>query len=64
MSRICILVSNIDSFFPLYGWLLQVGTPKTHRRFLAREDGTYGPMPRKIPKGLLGMPFNTTVSQL
>ncbi|XP_020268387.1 prolycopene isomerase, chloroplastic [Asparagus officinalis] len=38
----------------------EVGTPKTHRRFLARNDGTYGPMPRKIPKGLLGMPFNTT----
>ncbi|KAJ6847930.1 prolycopene isomerase, chloroplastic [Iris pallida] len=38
----------------------EVGTPKTHRRFLARNNGTYGPMPRNIPKGLLGMPFNTT----
>lgn len=38
----------------------EVGTPKTHRRFLARDSGTYGPMPRQIPKGLLGMPFNTT----
>lgn len=38
----------------------EVGTPKTHRRFLARDSGTYGPMPRGIPKGLLGMPFNTT----
>eukprot|EP00252_Welwitschia_mirabilis_P016876 TRINITY_DN3755_c0_g1_i2.p1 TRINITY_DN3755_c0_g1~~TRINITY_DN3755_c0_g1_i2.p1 ORF type:complete len:102 (+),score=12.76 TRINITY_DN3755_c0_g1_i2:151-456(+) len=38
----------------------QVGTPKTHRRFLARYDGTYGPIPRKEPRGLLGMPFNTT----
>ncbi|KAK1310565.1 hypothetical protein QJS10_CPA08g00014 [Acorus calamus] len=38
----------------------EVGTPKTHRRFLARDNGTYGPMPRQIPKGLLGMPFNTT----
>lgn len=38
----------------------EVGTPKTHRRYLARDDGTYGPMPRKTPKGLLGMPFNTT----
>ncbi|OVA16223.1 Carotene isomerase [Macleaya cordata] len=38
----------------------EVGTPKTHRRFLARDNGTYGPMPRSIPKGLLGMPFNTT----
>ncbi|KAH7653212.1 Prolycopene isomerase protein [Dioscorea alata] len=40
--------------------LQEVGTPKTHRRYLARYDGTYGPMPRSIPKGLLGMPFNTT----
>nr|ALQ56930.1 prolycopene isomerase [Crocus ancyrensis] len=38
----------------------EVGTPKTHRRFLARNNGTYGPMPRNVPKGLLGMPFNTT----
>ncbi|XP_021886924.1 prolycopene isomerase, chloroplastic isoform X1 [Carica papaya] len=40
--------------------LKEVGTPKTHRRFLARDEGTYGPMPRGNPKGLLGMPFNTT----
>ncbi|URE38565.1 Carotenoid isomerase [Musa troglodytarum] len=40
--------------------LKEVGTPKTHRRFLARDNGTYGPMPRRVPKGLLGLPFNTT----
>ncbi|KAF3320140.1 prolycopene isomerase 1 [Carex littledalei] len=40
--------------------LKEVGTPKTHRRFLARDNGTYGPMPRGTPKGLLAMPFNTT----
>ncbi|XP_074304802.1 prolycopene isomerase, chloroplastic [Silene latifolia] len=39
---------------------MEVGTPKTHRRYLARDNGTYGPMPRAVPKGLLGMPFNTT----
>ncbi|GKB69665.1 carotenoid isomerase [Tanacetum coccineum] len=39
---------------------IEVGTPKTHRRYLARDSGTYGPMPRNVPKGLLGMPFNTT----
>ncbi|KDP36072.1 hypothetical protein JCGZ_08716 [Jatropha curcas] len=39
---------------------MEVGSPKTHRRYLARDEGTYGPMPRNIPKGLLGMPFNTT----
>ncbi|VVA15326.1 PREDICTED: carotene isomerase [Prunus dulcis] len=38
----------------------EVGTPKTHRRYLARDKGTYGPIPRRTPKGLLGMPFNTT----
>ncbi|CAA0822547.1 Prolycopene isomerase- chloroplastic [Striga hermonthica] len=38
----------------------EVGTPKTHRRYLARDSGTYGPMPRNTPKGLLAMPFNTT----
>lgn len=38
----------------------EVGTPRTHRRFLGRVDGTYGPIPRfKLP-GLLTMPFNRT----
>lgn len=39
---------------------LEAGTPKTHRRFLGRVDGTYGPIPRKKLWGLLGMPFNRT----
>ncbi|KZV48988.1 prolycopene isomerase, chloroplastic-like [Dorcoceras hygrometricum] len=39
---------------------MEVGTPKTHRRYLARDSGTYGPMPSGTPKGLLAMPFNTT----
>lgn len=43
--------------------LTQVGTPRTHRRYLARDDGTYGPIPSRRPLGLLGMPFNTTVSE-
>jgi prolycopene isomerase len=38
----------------------EVGTPRTHRRFLGRIDGTYGAIPRfKLP-GLLPMPFNRT----
>jgi len=38
----------------------EVGTPRTHRRFLGRVDGTYGAVPRfKLP-GLLTMPFNRT----
>ncbi|BAZ00542.1 FAD dependent oxidoreductase [Tolypothrix tenuis PCC 7101] len=39
---------------------LEVGTPRTHRRFLGREDGTYGPIPRRKLRGLLSMPFNRT----
>ncbi|MDJ0531020.1 MAG: carotene isomerase [Xenococcaceae cyanobacterium MO_207.B15] len=38
----------------------EVGTPLTHRRFLGREDGTYGPIPRRKLAGLLRMPFNCT----
>ena len=38
----------------------EVGTPKTHRRFLGRYKGSYGPIPSfKLP-GLLPMPFNKT----
>jgi prolycopene isomerase len=39
---------------------MEVGTPITHRRFLGRIDGTYGPIPRRKLWGLLGMPFNRT----
>ncbi|MFB2769267.1 carotenoid isomerase [Pelatocladus sp. BLCC-F211] len=39
---------------------LEVGTPRTHRRFLGRDDGTYGPIPRRKLRGLLAMPFNRT----
>jgi prolycopene isomerase len=39
---------------------LEVGTPRTHRRFLGRQDGTYGPIPRRKLRGLLKMPFNRT----
>ncbi len=38
----------------------EVGTPRTHRRFLGRENGTYGPIPARKLLGLLGMPFNRT----
>ena len=38
----------------------RVGTPRTHRRFLGRLDGTYGPIPRDRLPGLLPMPFNRT----
>ena len=38
----------------------EIGTPKTHRKFLGRYKGSYGPIPNKKLLGLLPMPFNTT----
>lgn len=38
----------------------EVGTPRTHRRFLNRADGSYGPIPSRRPLGMLSMPFNRT----
>ena len=38
----------------------EIGTPKTHRKFLGRFKGSYGPIPSKKLFGLLPMPFNTT----
>lgn len=38
----------------------EVGTARTHRRFLGRDNGTYGPIPSRKLLGLLGMPFNRT----
>ena len=38
----------------------EIGTPKTHRKFLGRFQGSYGPIPNGKLFGLLPMPFNTT----
>ena len=38
----------------------EIGTPRTHRKFLGRFEGSYGPIPNKKLLGLLPMPFNTT----
>ena len=38
----------------------EIGTPKTHKKFLGRYQGSYGPIPSKKLLGLLPMPFNTT----
>ena len=38
----------------------EIGTPKTHRKFLGRFEGSYGPIPNRKLLGLLPMPFNTT----
>ncbi|BAZ44743.1 carotene isomerase [Chondrocystis sp. NIES-4102] len=57
------IVQRLEAIFPNLSQGLdyqEVGTPRTHRRFLGREDGTYGPIPRRRLAGLLGMPFNRT----
>jgi prolycopene isomerase len=57
------LIQRLEAIFPGLSTGLdyqEVGTPRTHRRFLGREDGTYGPIPRRKLAGLLGMPFNRT----
>ncbi|MBD2449597.1 carotene isomerase [Nostoc sp. FACHB-152] len=57
------IIDRLEKIFPgLDAGLdyLEIGTPRTHRRFLGREDGTYGPIPRRKLWGLLGMPFNRT----
>jgi prolycopene isomerase len=57
------IVQRLEKIFPGLEAALdyqEVGTPRTHRRFLGREDGTYGPIPQKKLMGLLPMPFNQT----
>lgn len=57
------LLERLEAIFPgLRDKLVyqEVGTPRTHRRFLGRQDGSYGPIPRRKLPGLLGMPFNRT----
>lgn len=57
------LIDRLEKIFPGLEANLdyqEVGTPRTHRRFLGRYDGTYGPIPNRKLMGLLGMPFNRT----
>lgn len=57
------LVNRLEAIFPGLAVGLdyqEAGTPRTHRRFLGRADGTYGPIPSRKLMGLLGMPFNRT----
>ena len=57
------ILERLESVFPGLNESImfkEVGTPRTHRRFLNRIDGTYGPIPSRRPLGMLGMPFNTT----
>lgn len=57
------LIDRLERIFPGLRAAIdyqEIGTPRTHRRFLGRQDGTYGPIPRRKLLGLLGMPFNRT----
>ena len=57
------IIERLEQIFPgLDAGLdyMEVGTARSHQRFLGREDGTYGPIPRHKLMGLLGMPFNRT----
>lgn len=57
------ILSRLDKIFPQLTSAVEqctVGTPRTHRRFLSRLDGTYGPIPRRKLPGLLHMPLNRT----
>lgn len=57
------IIDRLEKIFPgLDAGLdyMEVGTARSHRRFLGREDGTYGPIPKQKLMGLLGMPFNRT----
>lgn len=57
------IIDRLEAIFPgLDAGLdyMEVGTPRSHRRFLNRADGTYGPIPQRKLRGLLGMPFNRT----
>jgi prolycopene isomerase len=56
IDRLSAIFSNLDAALDFQ----EVGTPRTHRRFLGRDNGTYGPIPSRKLLGLLGMPFNRT----
>ncbi len=58
------MIQRLEAIFPGLSGAIEhqeVGTPRTHRRFLGRTEGTYGPIPNRKLWGLLGMPFNRTV---
>jgi prolycopene isomerase len=57
------LIARLEAILPgLRGAIRhrEVGTPRSHRRFLGRMGGSYGPIPALRLPGLLPMPFNRT----
>ena len=57
------LISKLEKLFPNLNQSIihkEIGSPRTHKRFLSRNKGSYGPIPAIRLPGLLTMPFNTT----
>ncbi len=57
------LISKLEKLFPNLSQNIlhkEIGSPKTHKRFLSRNQGSYGPIPSMRLPGLLPMPFNST----
>jgi len=57
------LIQRLEAILPgLAGAIKhrEVGSPRSHRRFLGRHQGSYGPVPALRLPGLLPMPFNRT----
>jgi prolycopene isomerase len=57
------LIRRLEAILPgLEGAIThrETGTPRSHRRFLGRHGGSYGPVPALRLPGLLPMPFNRT----
>ncbi len=57
------LISRLEAILPGLAAAIrhrEVGTPRSHRRFLGRSGGSYGPVPALRLPGLLPMPFNRT----
>jgi len=57
------LIQRLEAILPgLAGSIKhrEVGSPRSHRRFLGRHQGSYGPVPALQLPGLLPMPFNRT----
>jgi prolycopene isomerase len=62
-ERAGVMLDRLERIFPGLNVgldFMEIGTPRTHRRFLGRADGSYGPIPRRKLPGLLNMPFNRT----
>eukprot|EP00873_Tetraselmis_striata_P003605 jgi/Tetstr1/423869/TSEL_014493.t1 len=62
-AKAAAFIQRLEAVFPGLSdaiVLKEVATPRTQRRFLNRADGTYGPIPRFAPLGMLSMPLNTT----